>query len=75
MLVWQEKNQRTPHGALTSFSTRFRRLTGSHTPYQMRHTWKDLAVNVGVDFELRECILGHKVPGTEATSNSCANQK
>lgn len=70
MFAWQEKNQRVPHGAVTSLSTRFRRLTGSHTPYQMRHTWKDVAVNAGVDFELRERILGHKVRGVAAVYGS-----
>lgn len=59
MLEWQEQNPRAPHGAVTSLGTRFHKMTGGYTLYQMRHSWKDLAVNAGVDLELRERILGH----------------
>lgn len=70
MLDWQDKNPRSPHGAVTSFSTRFGRMTNGYTPYQMRHAWKDIAVHGGVDFELRERILGHRVKGVAAVYGS-----
>ncbi|MFZ1244109.1 MAG: DUF6538 domain-containing protein, partial [Azonexus sp.] len=43
MLEWQEKNVRSPHGAVSSFGTRFKDMTGGSTLYQMRHSWKDVA--------------------------------
>lgn len=70
MLAWQELHHRTPHGAVTSLGTRFRGITKSYTLYQMRHTWKDVAVHEGIDFELRERILGHKVSGVAAVYGS-----
>lgn len=70
MLEWQEKNPRTPHGAVSSLSTRFREVTKKHTLYQMRHSWKDVAVHAGIDFELRELILGHRVKGVAAVYGS-----
>ena len=70
MLEWQEKNVRSPHGAVSSFGTRFKDMTGGSTLYQMRHSWKDVAVNAGVDSELRERLMGHKVPGVAAVYGS-----
>jgi hypothetical protein len=70
MLEWQEKNERSPNGAVTSFGTRFKEITGGGTLYQMRHSWKDVAVNAGVDSELRERLMGHKVPGVSAVYGS-----
>lgn len=70
MLAWQEENPRTPHGAVSSLSTRFRAMTKKHTLYQMRHTWKDVAVHAGIDFELRELVLGHRVKGVAAVYGS-----
>jgi len=70
MLEWQEKNLRSPHGAVSSLGTRFKKMTGSYTQYQMRHSWKDVAVNAGVDPELRERLMGHKVPGVSAVYGS-----
>lgn len=70
MLDWQERNPRSPHGAVTSFGTRFKKITGGATLYQMRHSWKDLAVHAGVDSEVRERLLGHKVPGVAAVYGS-----
>lgn len=70
MLEWQEKNLRSPHGAVSSLGARFKKMTGSYTQYQMRHSWKDVAVNAGVDSELRERLMGHKVPGVSAVYGS-----
>ena len=70
MLEWQEKNSRSSHGAVSSFQTRFKEMTGGGTLYQMRHSWKDVAVNAGVDSELRERLMGHKVPGVAAVYGS-----
>ncbi len=70
MLEWQEKHPRAPHGAVSSLSTRFRKMTKKHTLYQMRHSWKDVAVHAGIDFELRELILGHQVKGVAAVYGS-----
>lgn len=70
MLAWQECNPRAPHGAVSSLGTRFRRITGTYTLYQMRHAWKDVAVHRNVDFELRERLLGHRVPGVASAYGS-----
>lgn len=70
MLEWQEMNLRSPAGAVSSFGTRFKKMAGGRTLYQMRHTWKDVAVNAGVDSELRERLMGHKVPGVSAVYGS-----
>lgn len=70
MLEQQEQNQRDPHVAVSSLGTRFKEMTGGGTLYQMRHSWKDVAVNAGVDSELRERLMGHKVPGVSAVYGS-----
>ena len=70
MLEWQEKNPRSIAGAVTSLGTRFNAMTSGYTLYQMRHSWKDLAVHAGVDSELRERLMGHKVPGVAAAYGS-----
>jgi integrase len=70
MLEWQEKNIRSPHGAVSSFGTRFREMTGGRTLYQMRHSWKDVAANAGIEAELRERLMGHKVAGIAAVYGS-----
>ncbi|PKO37256.1 MAG: hypothetical protein CVU33_13970 [Betaproteobacteria bacterium HGW-Betaproteobacteria-6] len=70
MLEWQEKNTRSIAGAVTSLGTRFKAMTSGYTLYQMRHSWKDLAVHAGVDSELRERLMGHKLPGVAATYGS-----
>jgi integrase len=70
MLEWQEKNERAPHGAVSSLGTRFKKMTGGYTLYQMRHSWKDVAVRAKVEFELRERLAGHKVPGVSAVYGS-----
>lgn len=70
MLKWQEKNQRAPHGSVSALGTRFKKMTGGRTLYQMRHSWKDIAVHAGIDFELRERLLGHKVSGVAAVYGS-----
>lgn len=63
MLVWQEKNICSIAGAVTSLGTRFRVMTCGYTLYQMRHSWKDLAVHAGIGAELRERVMGHKLLG------------
>lgn len=63
MLAWQERNLRSPHGRVSALQTRFLAATKKHTLYQMRHSWKDIAVQANIDFELRERLLGHKVIG------------
>lgn len=63
MLEWQEANPRSLHGAVSSLNERFRKKAQGYTLYQMRHSWKDIAVAVNVDYELRERILGHAVKG------------
>jgi len=70
MLEWQEKNPREPHGAVSSLGTRFKDMSGGYTLYQMRHSWKDVAVRANVEFELRERLAGHKVPGVSAVYGS-----
>jgi len=70
MLAWQQDNPRSFHGAVSSLNTRFSDMTGGYTLYQMRHSWKDLAVCAGVDSELRERLMGHKVPGVAAVYGS-----
>lgn len=70
MLVWQRENGRNIDSARTSLGTRFKKMTNSYTLYQMRHTWKDVAQHSGVDFELRERLMGHKVPGVAAVYGS-----
>lgn len=70
MLVWQESNPRSLHGAVSSMCSRFKKMTNGYTLYQMRHSWKDIAVSVGVDFELRERLLGHRVRGVAAVYGS-----
>jgi hypothetical protein len=70
MLEWQEMNPRSPAGAITSFGTRFKKMTGGGTLYRMRHSWKDIAVNAGIDSELRKRLMGHKVPGVSAAYGS-----
>lgn len=70
MLAWQDKNPRAPHGAVSSLSARFRGVTKAHTLYQMRHSWKDIAVRAGIDFEVRERILGHQVKGVASVYGS-----
>lgn len=70
MLEWHETNPRSPHGAVSALGTRFKAMTGGRTLYQMRHSWKDIAVNAGVDFELRERLMGHKSPGVSAIYGS-----
>ena len=70
MLEWQEQNPRSPHGAVSSFQTRFKEITGGGTLYQMRHSWKDIAVYAEIDSELRERLMGHKVPGVSAVYGS-----
>lgn len=63
MLEWQSQNTRAPHGAVTSLNTRFRKITGDFTLYQMRHSWKDIAIHAGIDFEIRERLMGHRIRG------------
>ena len=70
MLVWQENNPRSLHGAVSSMSTRFNKLTNGYTLYQMRHSWKDIAVRRGIDFEIRERLIGHRVRGVAAVYGS-----
>lgn len=70
MLEWREKNPRSIAGAVTSLGTRFKTMTVVYTLYQMRHSWKDLALHAGVDSELRERLMGHKVPGIAAVYGS-----
>lgn len=70
LLAWQQDNPRSLHGAVSSLSTRFSAMTGGYTLYQMRHTWKDLAVSVGVELEVRERLMGHKMPGVAAVYGS-----
>lgn len=70
MLVWQRENPRDPAVARTSLGTRFKKMTKGYTLYQMRHTWKDVAQHSGVDFELRERLMGHKVSGVAAVYGS-----
>ena len=70
MLEWQEENQRSLSGAVTSLNTRFKKVAGNYTLYQMRHSWKDVAVHADVDYELRERILGHDVKGVAAVYGS-----
>lgn len=70
MLVWQENNPRSFHGAVSSLTVRFGRMTKGYTLYQMRHAWKDVAVDVEIDFELRERLLGHRVRGVAAVYGS-----
>lgn len=70
MLEWQDRNHREAHSAVSSMGTRFGKVTKGYTLYQMRHTWKDVAVHSRVDFELRERILGHKVRGVAAVYGS-----
>lgn len=70
MLVWQENNPRSLHGAVSSLSTRFSKLTNGYTLYQMRHSWKDIAVRRGIDFEIRERLIGHRVRGVAAAYGS-----
>lgn len=70
MLEWHERNQRAPHGSVSALGTRFKKMTGGGTLYQMRHSWKDVAVNAEVDSELRERLMGHKVPGVSAVYGS-----
>ena len=70
MLVWQENNPRSLHGAVSSRGTRFKNLTNGYTLYQMRHSWKDIAVRRGVDFEIRERLIGHQVQGVAAVYGS-----
>lgn len=70
MLVWQENNPRSLHGAVSSRGTRFKKLTNGYTLYQMRHSWKDIAVRRGVDFEIRERLIGHQVQGVAAVYGS-----
>lgn len=70
MLVWQENNPRSLHGAVSSMSTRFKKLTNGYTLYQMRHSWKDIAVRRGIDFEIRERLIGHRVRGVAAVYGS-----
>lgn len=70
MLEWQEKNPRSIAGAVSSLGTRFKDMTKVYTLYQMRHSWKDLAVHANVDSELRERLMGHKVPGVAAVYGS-----
>ncbi len=62
LLAWLEKNNRSPSGLVSSLGSRFKKASG-YTPYQMRHTWSDIAREAIPDFELRETILGHKVAG------------
>ncbi len=70
MLVWQENNPRSLHGAVSSRGTRFKKLTNGYTLYQMRHSWKDIAVCRGIDFEIRERLIGHQVQGVAAVYGS-----
>ena len=70
MLTWQQDNPRSLHGAVSSFGARFKKMTKGYTLYQMRHSWKDVAVNAGVDSELRELLMGHKVRGVSAVYGS-----
>ncbi len=70
MLVWQENNPRSLHGAVSSMSTRFNKMTNGYTLYQMRHSWKDIAVRRGIDFEIRERLIGHRVRGVAAVYGS-----
>lgn len=70
MLTWQEQNFRSPEGAVSSFGTRFRKATGIYTPYQMRHTWKDVALRANIDFEIRECLVGHSISGVATVYGS-----
>ena len=70
MLAWQENNPRSLHGAVSSMSTRFSKMTNGYTLYQMRHSWKDIAVRRGIDFEIRERLIGHRVRGVAAVYGS-----
>lgn len=63
MLLWQENNPRSPHGAVTSLATRFKEITKEYHPYQMRHSWADIARSCNVNFEIRERLMGHRVRG------------
>lgn len=63
LLEWQARNPRALHGAVTSLGTRFKKASDGYTLYQMRHTWKDIAMKREVDFEVRERLLGHRVRG------------
>ncbi|NMF97030.1 hypothetical protein GPA27_06485 [Aromatoleum toluolicum] len=70
LLVWLGQNIRSVRGLVTSLNTRFKKITRGYTLYQMRHSWKDVAQHVGIDFEIRERILGHNVQGVAAIYGS-----
>lgn len=70
MLRWLGQNPRSVRGLVSSLNTRFRKIAQGNTLYQMRHSWKDIAQHAGVDFEIRERILGHAVSGIAAVYGS-----
>lgn len=70
MLVWQENNPRSPHGAVSSMGSRFREMTNGYTLYQMRHTWVDIARSCEVAFEVHERLMGHRVRGVSTVYGS-----
>ena len=58
---WLEQNPRSVPGLVSSMGTRFKELSEGYTPYQIRHTWADVARHAGVEEELRERIIGHSL--------------
>lgn len=62
MLDWQERHSRKVAGLVSSLGTRFKKASGGSL-YQMRHTWKEIALHHNVDYEIREGILGHAIEG------------
>lgn len=70
MLVWQENNPRSLHGAVSSLATRFKEIAKEYHPYQMRHSWADIARSCDVNFEIRERLMGHRVRGVATVYGS-----
>lgn len=66
-LHWQAENKLSAAGAVSSLGTRLKKWYSPYmTLYQMRHTWKDIVLDAGVEFEVRERLMGHKVSGVAA---------
>lgn len=60
LLAWLEKSDRSPIGLVSTFGARFKKASEGYTPYQMRHTWSDLALRANnIDPDIRGRIMGH----------------
>lgn len=69
-LAWRDATRLKVQASVNSLNMRLRSRYLKDAPdkdgittYSLRHTWAAISKNMDIDFEVRERLLGHKVPG------------